>query len=115
MGCTGFRSWKSSFTYYRILAIITQSEDQEIINNTDTFDLASSPFLCGTSIGLSEIQLERTFGIEIEDCNTTITAAGELESYLPNFNFLDSSFQEGPSINNGFHITNIPVGLHRIK
>lgn len=86
-----------------------------IKNNADTAEVAVSPFQCAATLSINELDLERLLSIEIEDCNSgAISITGKIESYLPNANFVDSSFQIGPAVNNGFYINNIPIGLHRL-
>ncbi|GAB5553093.1 MAG: hypothetical protein Sapg2KO_26840 [Saprospiraceae bacterium] len=86
-----------------------------VTSQTDTAEVAVSPFQCTATLSINEADLERQLSIEIEDCNTgAISITGKIESYLINPNFVDSSFQKGSAINTGFYINNIPVGLHRL-
>ena len=89
-------------------------EGPQISGKGDTAIINTSPFQCGATINLREDEIERLFNVDIDDCNTTTAVKGRVYSYLPNFNFVDSSFQEGPAINDGFYVTNIPAGLHQL-
>lgn len=85
-----------------------------IQRNVDTAVIRTSAFSCGGAISFRKTDLEILFDIQIDECNTSdIGIIGRVESWLPEVDYVDSSYQRGEAIHHENYIDNIPAGLHR--
>ena len=85
-----------------------------IQRNVDTAIIQTSAFSCGGVLSFRKTDLEKIFDIQVNECNSSdIGITGYVESWLPDFNYADSSYQRGEAIHHENYIDNIPPGLHR--